>query len=72
MKSINSQTNEGHLSHFSFTHTPSHELIIPFQNILLLLQQIDNYKDPFTFCIKENNMMESSCIIFCYNRNINT
>ena len=42
MKSINSKTNEGHLSHFSFTHTPSHELIIPFQNILLLLQKIDN------------------------------
>ena len=42
MKSINSKKNEGHLSHFSFTHTPSHELIIPFQNILLLLQKIDN------------------------------
>ena len=41
-QSIQKQMKD-HLPHFSFTHTtPSHELIIPFQNILLLLQQIDN------------------------------
>ena len=51
-----------HLPHFSFTHTLSHELIITFQNISLLFQQIDNYKKSPSLIYR----LSSTTIIYIY------